>query len=593
MWIFPLLIVAVTLAAAFPVGRYLAVVMDGQYRPPRALGWLDRGIDTGPQSWRGYAIALLVVNTVMFGLGFIVLALQPLHPAWLNPAAKGALAPTTIFHTTISFVTNNSLQHYAGEQHLSYGSQLVAIIWNMFLSGGTGLASLAAFTRGLRGGGPGNFYLDLWRAVAYVLFPLSVILGVLLVGLGVPMTFANTEMIQAVEGGDSAQQMVARGPVAALVPVKNLASVGGGFFGANSAHPFENPGAFSNLLQIVSILLIPVAAVVMFGRMLGLPRHAAVLFGVMAILLVGMFGWVLWWDALHGNPALAGREPFPVRAGVGENTVNRTVSGRGELPVDQKLGNLEGKELRFGPEGASAYVTATMAVSCGSVNCMHDSLNPLAQLAPLTGMWLNCVFGGKGIGLINLLIYLIVAVFLGGLMVGRTPEYLGKKVEAREMKLAMLTLLIHPLLILAPTAGFLTTGWGPRSMSNPGTHGFTQVVYEFSSSAAGNGSGMEGLADTCGLVDSTPAPYGPHWDIATGLVMILGRYVPILAALALAGSLAPKSTAPMTVGTLRTDTLTFGVVLLGITLLLGALMFLPVMALGPIAEYLGPVPFVP
>jgi K+-transporting ATPase ATPase A chain len=265
------------------------------------------------------------------------------------------------------------------------------------------------------------------------------------------------------------------------------------------------------------------------------------------------------------------------------------------LPVDQKLGNLEGKELRFGTSAGATFAAATTAITCGSVNCMHDSLNPLAGITPLTGMWLNCVFGGKGVGMINLLLYLIVGVFIAGLMVGRTPEYLGKKVEAREMKLAMLALLVHPILILMPTGYFVATDWGTKAMNNPGAHGFSEVLYEFSSSSANNGSGFEGLGDTWGFnskeVNPNPAPESPYWDIATGLVMLLGRFLPVIAPLALAASLAKKKPTPFTVGTMRTDTFTFACVLLGTIILVGALLFLPVAALGPIAEHFGPIPF--
>jgi K+-transporting ATPase ATPase A chain len=266
------------------------------------------------------------------------------------------------------------------------------------------------------------------------------------------------------------------------------------------------------------------------------------------------------------------------------------------LPVGQELGNLEGKELRFGTSAGATFSAVTTAVTCGSVNCMHDSLNPLAGLTPLTGMWLNCVFGGKGVGLVNMLVYLIVGVFLSGLMVGRTPEYLGKKVEAREMKLAMLALLIHPIMVLGPTGLFAALDWGQKATNNPGAHGFSEVLYEFSSASANNGSGFEGLADTWGFNRpdanlSEPAPYSPYWDIATGLVMLLSRFIPIIAPLALAAGLAAKKPTPFTAGTLRTDTLTFGFVLLGTVLLVGALLFLPAAVLGPVAEHLGPIPF--
>jgi len=261
------------------------------------------------------------------------------------------------------------------------------------------------------------------------------------------------------------------------------------------------------------------------------------------------------------------------------------------LPVDQSLGNLEGKELRFGTSAGTTFAAATTCITCGSVNCMHDSLNPLAGITPLTGMWLNCIFGGKGVGLINMLIYLIIGVFIAGLMVGRTPEYLGKKVEAREMKLAMLALLVHPILILMPTGYFAATDCGLKAMNNPGAHGFSEVLYEFSSASANNGSGFEGLGDTWGSYKSTPAPESPYWDIATALVMLLGRFLPIIAPMAMAASLAVKKPTPFTVGTMRTNTFTFACVLLGTILLIGALLFLPVAALGPVAEHFGPLPF--
>jgi K+-transporting ATPase ATPase A chain len=266
------------------------------------------------------------------------------------------------------------------------------------------------------------------------------------------------------------------------------------------------------------------------------------------------------------------------------------------LPVDQELGNLEGKELRFGTSAGSTWAALTTNTSNGSVNCMHDSLNPLAGLTPLTGMWLNCIWGGIGVGLINLLIYLIIGVFLAGLMIGRTPEYLGKKVEAREMKLASLAMLAHPLLILIPTGLFVATDWGIKAENNPGAHGFSEIMYEFTSASANNGSGFEGLGDTYGLNKpednpAPPAPFSPHWDIACGLVMLFGRFIPIIAPMAIAGSLATKKPTPFTSGTLRTDTVTFGFVLLGTILLVGALLFLPAAVLGPIAEHLGPLPF--
>jgi K+-transporting ATPase ATPase A chain len=461
----------------------------------------------------------------------------------------------------------------------------------------------------------GNYYVDLWRAVAYVFFQTSLLMGVVLMARGVPMTFEPTAEVRTLEAGSMGKdesgatkpQTIARGPVAAVIPIKHLGTNGGGFFGANSAHPFENPDDWTNLCTCVNILIFPFSLVVMFGRMLNNLRHGAVIYAAMMALFLAMLGWAIACDTLQPNPALTAHAPIADSAGkplvVDVQNADGHVTARtidvpaiGGLPVDQDLGNLEGKELRFGTSAGATFSAVTTAVTCGSVNCMHDSLNPLAGLTPMTGMWLNCVFGGKGVGLINLLIYLIIGVFLAGLMVGRTPEYLGKKVEAREMKLAMLALLVHPILILGPTGLFAACDWGMKATNNPGAHGFSEILYEFSSASANNGSGFEGLGDTWGFNNpkennSLPAPYSPHWDIATGLVMLFGRLIPIVAPIALAGSLAAKKRTPYTAGTLRTDTVTFGFVLLGTILLVEALLFLPAAVLGPVAEHLGPIPF--
>jgi K+-transporting ATPase ATPase A chain len=598
VWILPLLIVGTTIPLSIPVGYYLAWIMDGRYRAPRWLLWLESRLDTGAQNWKQYTLSLLLFNTLMFVFGFIVLSLQPAMP--LNPDQKGMLAPTTIFNTVSSFLTNTNLQHYSGEVHLSYWSQVLFVVWNMFVSAAVGFCALAAITRGLRGDEHmGNYYLDMWRVVAYVFIPASLLGGVLLLAAGIPMTFDKAAEVATLEpgamgktdDGHAKPQMIARGPVAAILPIKHFGTNGGGFFGANSAHSYENSNAWTNYFECVSILIFPFSLVVMFGRMIGQMRHAAVIYGVMLFLFVCMIGWAVHFDTQRGNPALMAQA---------ERTVDKDgvdVAARPALPVDQsELGNLEGKELRFGTSAGATFTAVTTAVTCGSVNCMHDSLNPLAGLTPLTGMWLNCVFGGKGVGLINLLIYLIVGVFLAGLMVGRTPEYLGKKVEAREMKLAMLALLVHPILILGPTGLFAALPWGIKATNNPGPHGFSEILYEFSSASANNGSGFEGLGDTYGFADkeanpSTPAEFSPYWDIVTGLVMLLGRFIPIIAPIALAGSLATKKRTPFTSGTLRTDTITFGFLLLGTILLVGALLFMPAAVLGPVAEHLGPMPF--
>jgi K+-transporting ATPase ATPase A chain len=609
MWLHPLFVVGATVLLSIPVGLYLAKIMDGRYAAPRWLQRIEQRLNTGPQDWKTYVVALLLFNTVMFIVAFVLLALQPVLP--LNPDNKGMLAPTTIFNTAASFLTNTNLQHYSGEQHLSYFSQLTAILWNMFVSAAVGFCALAAVIRGLRGDPHmGNFYLDMWRVVAYIFLPASLVMGVLLMGAGVPMTFEGAEKVATLEPGSMGTedsqpqpQLIARGPVAAVIPIKHLGTNGGGFFGANGAHPFENPSAWSNFLEVMNILIFPFSLVVAFGRLLKNMRHATVIYGVMMVMFLAMIGWAISWDTLRPNQALTQREPLhgsngkpyevkvPVAGEKGKSQPIETPVMTG-LPVDQGLGNLEGKELRFGTSAGATFAAATTAVTCGSVNCMHDSLNPLAGLTPFTGMWLNCVFGGKGVGLINMLVYLIIGVFLAGLMVGRTPEYLGKKVEAREMKLAMLALLIHPILILGPTGLFAACNWGTKATNNPGAHGFSEILYEFSSASANNGSGFEGLADTYGLNDNKePAPYSIAWDIATGLVMLLARFIPIVAPIALAAGLAAKKPTPFTAGTLRTDTITFGFVLLGTILLVGALLFLPSAMLGPVAEHLGPIPF--
>ncbi len=467
------------------------------------MRWIESRLNTGPQDWKHYALALLLFNLVMFLFGYTLLALQPVTDIGLNPEHKGMLAPTTIFNTVCSFLTNTNLQHYAGEQNLSYFSQIFFVIWNMFVSASVGLCGLTAIIRGLRGDSHmGNFYVDMWRACAYVFLPYSLVMGALLLADGVPMTLEPKAEATIVDGsaatadpdGKSRTQFISRGPVAALIPIKHLGTNGGGFFGANSAHPFENPSAWSNVLTVMNYCLFPFALVLMFGRMLSQQRHAWVILGVMLTMFITSTAWAIHWDTLQPNPGLAAQTDQVFAQDVsgkngevlhkwvvfhpghsGADFYDRDLAKNGAdkpkalvtpaLPVDQSLGNLEGKELRFGTSAGPTYAAATTAIACGSVNCSHDSLNPLAGLSPLTGMWLNCIFGGKGVGMINLLLYLIVGVFIAGLMVGRTPEYLGKKVEAREMKLAMLALLVHPIMILMPAGLFSATDWGVKAGS--------------------------------------------------------------------------------------------------------------------------------
>jgi K+-transporting ATPase ATPase A chain len=602
MWTLPILIFALLVAVSIPLGLYMTRVLDRG----GAVNAVERAIDSGEQTWKQYVVSMLLFNVAIWLVAFGVLATQPWHPHFLNPDHKGMLSPSTIFSTCASFLSNTNLQHYSGEVHLSYGSQLFGIMWTQFVSPAVGLAALLAIIRALRGKRLlGNFYLDVWRGVVHVFLPISLITGLLLVTGGVPMTLAGNAKVTTLEG---AEQVIARGPVAAVVAIKQLGTNGGGFFGANSAHPFENPSAFTNVVECASILLVPMATLVMFGKMIGNRRHAIVIYAVSSLMLAGLVGWAVATDAAHPNPAITARKALLDAGGTplhvdgfdnDGNAVTKEVPAPAlvGLPVDQHgVGNLEGKELRFGVSAGATWAAVTTATSNGSVNCMHDSLNPLAGLTPLTGMWLNCIFGGVGVGLINLLVYLIVGVFLAGLMVGRTPEYLGKKVEGREMKLAMLALLIHPLMILGSTGLFAATDWAEKSENNPGAHGLSETLYEFTSSSANNGSEFGGLAQTWGFYDpktnpSPPAQFAVNWDVATGVVMLLSRFVPIIAPLALAASLAAKKPTPFTSGTMRTDTVTFAFVLLGTILLVGALLFLPAAALGPIAEHLGPLPF--
>ena len=629
-WSFPIFILVVATALAIPLGVFMTWVFEGKCRLPRWLTWLERRIDTGPQNWKQYLLAFMILNVVTFLVGYVVLATQPWHGDFLNPDHKGALAPTTVFNTVCSFLTNTNWQDYSGEVHLSYGSQLFFVCWKQILSPIIGICALLAIIRGLRGDKHmGNFYLDMWRGVVYFYIPLCLVVAWLLVAAGTPMTMQGNATVTTLDAGNSpATQAIARGPVAAIVAVKQFGTNGGGFFGANSTHPFENPNAWANIIECVGIILVPIACLVMFGIMLKNWRHAAVIYGVMLVLSAATIVWAIGFDRLKPNPGLTtqvgsvapkrimkdgvvkdGWQVIPP-GGSGtevEHDASKSVEDEKRellagttlpgLPVDQKLGNLEGKELRFGDSTGQTWAALTTNTSNGSVNCMHDSLNPVAGLVPLAGMQLGCIiWGGVGVGLVNFLIYLVVAVFLAGLMVGRTPEYLGKKVEAKEMKLAALTLLSHPLMILLPTGIFVATAWGMNLMTNPGAHGFSQVLYGFSSASANNGSAFAGMASVWGLNDpaanpSLPGPSSPYFDIVSGVVMLISRFVPIIAPVALAGSLALKKPTPFTVGTLRTDSVMFGLFLLGTILLVGALLFMPALMLGPVAEHFGPIPF--
>jgi K+-transporting ATPase ATPase A chain len=603
IWLVPICLLALASLLAIPVSRYCALIMEGKYRLPRWLAWPEKLLNTGEQTWKQYAVSLVVFNTGLFVAGFLVLALQPWLP--LNQDHKGMLAPTTIFNSVVSFMTNTNLQHYAGEVNLSNFSQIFFCILNMFLSAAVGFCVLVAMIRAFRGQKlVGNYFVDMWRVVMYVFAPAALILGIFFMSQGVPMTFRSSVTAQTLEQGAMGStpdgkpipQTIALGPVAALEPIKMLGTNGGGFFGMNAAHPFENPTAASNFFNTLAMMLFPFSLVLMYGRMLNRMRHSWVIFSVMIFLMATTIGWSIYWDTLKPNQGLTGRETtrtYEISSKSGPNGKQvMTLPSVAALPVDQHLGNLEGKELRFGTSAGAAYAAITTDVTCGSINCEQDALNPLAGLSPLTGMWLNCIFGGKGVGMVNFLMFLILGIFLAGQMVGRTPEYLGKKIGGREAKLSVIALLMHPILILLPLGLFAATDWGIKAESNPGPHGFSQLTYQFSSASANNGSAFDGLGVTYGFNNNpSPAPEAKQWDIATGLVMLFGRYLPILAMMAMAASLGAKKAAPAGLGTLRDDTATFGFLMLGTIVLVGALLFFPLAALGPIAEFLGPIPF--
>jgi potassium-transporting ATPase potassium-binding subunit len=602
MWLLPALLLLTAIVCSIPLSGYFAWLMDGKYRAPRVLKWFEDLFDTGPQDWKQYTIALVVFNIALFVFGFVVLCLQPIAP--LNPRELGILAPSTIFNTVISFMTNTNLQHYSGDQHLSNFSQIFFILPNMFLSASVGFCALAAIIRAFRGEAKvGNFFVDMWRVAMYIYVPVALVFGVIFMQQGMPMTYASTEVATTLESGsmgldDKGQakpQTIVVGPVAAVIPIKMLGTNGGGFYGMNSAHPLENPTATSNFFTTLAMMLFPFALVLMYGRMLGRIRHSVVIYGVMLTMMIGLIAWVIYFDTLQPNPGLTAHAgaTYQIANPSAPNGKIDVVSPQvAALPVDQHLGNLEGKELRFGTSAGAAFAAITTDVTCGAINAEMDSLNPLAGLSPMIGMWVNCVFGGKGVGMINLLLFLIVGVFLAGQMVGRTPEYLGRKVGAREMKLAMLALLVHPILILGPSGLFAATGWGTAAESNPGAHGFSQIVYQYSSASANNGSAFDGLGVTYGLNNNaSPAPEAVPLDIGTGLVMLFSRFLPIIAPIAMAFSLGRKKVAPVTLGTMSDNTFTFGMLLLGTIAVVGALLFLPVAALGPLAEHLGPIPF--
>jgi potassium-transporting ATPase potassium-binding subunit len=555
--------IVVTIVTSVPLGRYMFHVFAGQRTlldpvlvPIERLVLRLAGVDPAePQNWKEYSFSLLISNVCMWLATWTIVTLQQYLP--LNPDGIANMEPTLAFNTISSFTTNTNLQHYSGETGLSYFSQMFTISFLQFVTAATGVAACIAVIRGLAGNRRttlGNFYVDVTRATVRVLLPLAIVVSIILMSQGTPMTFEGAAKAVTLEGQE---QTIARGVTAGVVSIKQLGTNGGGYFGPNSAHPYENPTPFTNFVETWSIAIIPMAMVWTLGHFVQRRQLAVVVFATMLAIYFPMVAFGVAIDA-GGNPAIS------------------------RMGVDQSSGSMEGKEVRFGSALSALWSVTTTVTSNGSVNAMHDSLTPLGGLMPLVGMWLNNIFGGVGVGFINMLIFIIVAVFVAGMMIGRTPEFLGKKVEAREMKLASLALLWHPLAILVGTA-IACHVWvwtaDPSTalawLKNPGAHGFSEMLYEFTSSAANNGSGFEGLGDNT-----------PFWNISCGLVMLLSRYIPIIAPLALAGSLATKPAAPETAGSLRADSVTFGFTLWAVIVILGLLMFMPVAVLGPIAEHL-------
>ncbi|GGD53377.1 potassium-transporting ATPase subunit KdpA [Paenibacillus nasutitermitis] len=549
------IVIGILMLIAKPLGNYLYLVFSNEpNRTDKVFGPVEKVIymimglkNRAGMSWKKYAISFVTINFVLVAISYVLLRVQSGLPA--NPNGIGNMEPTLVLNTIVSFMTNTNLQHYSGETGLTYFSQMAVIMMMMFTSAATGFSVAVAFVRGItrKGKTIGNFFEDFVKAHTRIFFPLAVIVTLVLVALQVPQTLGPALSVVTLEG---VTQQIAIGPIASLESIKHLGTNGGGFLGANSAHPFENPRPLTNVIEILSMWSIPAALPFMYVRFAKSRKQGWVIFSSMMILFL-VFLTVAYTAEKSGNPVLNG------------------------LGIDTSQGSMEGKEVRFGIAQSALFTTVTTAATTGTVNNMHDTLTPLGGLVPLGEMMLNVVFGGKGVGLVNMLMYAILAVFICGLMVGRTPEFLGRKIEPREMKLIAIAILVHPFIILVPTAVAFLTDLGKGAISNPGFHGISQVLYEYTSSAANNGSGFEGLADNT-----------PFWNISTGLVMFFGRYISMIAMLAVAGSLTRKQWVPETIGTFRTDNALFTFLLIGTVVLIGALTFLPVIVMGPIAEYL-------
>ncbi len=550
-----------TLLLALPLGRYIGKVYSEEKTwPDKFLAPLDRlffklsGIRPEKEmNWKQHLTALLTINLVWFLFSMFVL----MNMGWLplNPDGNPGMSADLAFNTTISFVSNTNLQHYSGETGVSYLGQLVLMLFQ-FISAGAGMAVCAVVFHAMKERTTdklGNFYNYFVKSCTRILLPLSIVLALLLVFNGTPMTFQGKSQFISLQG-DTVN--VSRGPAAAMVAIKQLGTNGGGFFGANSAHPLENPNYFTNMAECASIFLIPVAMVFAMGYVLKKRRLAWTIFGVMTIGCLLFLLPSVYYE-MKGNPAIT------------------------QMGINQQMGSMEGKEVRFGSAATAFWSVVTTVTSNGSVNGVHDSLTPLSGMMAMLGMMVNSFYGGVGVGFLNFYIFIIIAVFISGLMVGRTPEFLGKKIEAKEMKIAVIIALLHPLLILSATAlsshlyahdPATYAGW----LNNPGSHGFSAMLYEYTSSAANNGSNFASLGNNT-----------PYWNITCGIVMLLSRFLPIIGPLAIAGILAKKKYIPQSAGTLKTDTGTFGIMVLAVIFIVAALSFFPALTLGPLAEFFG------
>ena len=542
----------------YPLGRYIAKVYRGERTWLDFMTPLERGIykvcginPDEDMDWKKFLKALLMVNLFWFFWGMVLLCCQSWLP--LNPDGNANQTPDLAFNTCISFMVNCNLQHYSGESGLTYFTQLFVIMLFQFITAACGRAAMAGIMKALAGKTTkaiGNFWVFLVKSTTRILMPLSLLVGILLVINGTPMSFDGKQTITTLEGNE---QVISQGPTAAIVPIKQLGTNGGGYFGVNSSHPLENPNAFTNMLECWSILIIPMAMAWAFGFYVRRRKLAAWIFGVMLFAFTaGVFVSVP--QEMGGNPNID------------------------EMGIAQDLGSMEGKEIRIGSAASAMWGMVTTVTSNGSVNSMHDSQTPLSGMMQMLNMQINCWFGGVGVGWMNYFAFLIIAVFISGLMVGRTPEFLGHKVEAREMKIATLVVLMHPFLILVGTgisaavaAANPEIGW----LNNPSFHGLSEMLYEYTSAAANNGSGFEGLGDNT-----------PFWNIMTGIALIMGRYFPIVGQVAIAGLLASKKYIPESAGTLKTDTGTFSLMTFAVIIIVAALSFFPAQALGPIADYL-------